>query len=110
MNALPVANAMLVLTTMMATVSTSNPDTGRPVARRHDNAVTIQTRPTIIAVARLKSTSVVAKSAAGAITAVTRLTATRVTMQRTWGGAGRAAAIGVGAASWITVTPAPYPG
>src|ERR1700750_613692 len=69
----------------------------------------IQTRATIIAVARPNSTRLVAKRTAGATTAVARLTATRATMSRTRGAgcAGATAATGV---SWINVTLVPVPG
>src|SRR4051795_3288930 len=111
MNEFPVANVIVVLTAMIATVSRSSPDTGRPVACRHPIAPVIQTSAQIIAVARLKSTRLVAKRTAGAITAVARLIATRVTMSRTWGGSGRSAAVGPRAASRVvTLTLRPAPG
>src|SRR4051794_18396481 len=109
MKEFPVASAMVVLTTMITAVSSSSPDKGRPVACRQVITPAIQTSATIIAVARLNRTRLVAKRTAGATTAVTTLTATRVTMSRTWG-PGCAGAIAATGACWINVTLVPVPG
>src|SRR5690349_13210356 len=110
MKVLPVANVMVVLTSMIATVNSSRPDTCRPVACRQAVADSIQTMATIIAVVTPKSTRVVVKRTAGATTAVTRLTATRRTTSRRCGGAAGAAGLGARVASRVTVTVRPAPG
>jgi hypothetical protein len=89
MNVLPVTSVKAVLTVMIPKVSSSNPDTGRLVAHRQPIAPTIQARATMTAVATLKITSITHKRAAGANTAVARLTATRATTSRRCGRAGR---------------------
>src|SRR3954453_3162067 len=104
MKVLPVANGMVVLTVMIATVSTSRPDTGRPVAPRHAIAPAIQVRAAIIAAATPASGSVEVNRTDGATTAVARLIATRFTMSGRWGGSIGAAVTWARGASRVTVT------
>src|SRR3954451_23284474 len=111
MKVLPVANAMVVLIVMIARVSISNQEIRRPVAARHVIAPVIQTRAAIIAGCTPSTTTVVAKSTAGAITAVARVAATRVMISRRCGGASTSG-VGAGAASArcaATRSPRPRP-
>src|SRR6476620_1954438 len=101
MNVLPVTSAMHVLRVSIPRVSSSNPDTRRPVAHRHAVAPVIQVSPTSIAVAMLNVKSAVVKRAAGTIRAVARLTATRATISPRCGGAGgEATGIAATVMSW----------
>src|SRR3954447_8514626 len=104
MKVLPVANAMVVLIVMIARVSISNHEIRRPVAARHVIAPVIQTRAAIIAGCTPSTTTVVAKSTAGAITAVARVAATRVRIPRTCGRASGTMGRAAGRASRSAVT------